>query len=116
MYPHPDGSRGSLLFGLCMAGFLGMLAVFIFRDGREARRAAAWPAVPCEVVASGVEETPDDEHPYRLQVTYRYEWNGRRLTSDRVRMGKWGITSEDIAEIERRVRALPPGAKATCYV
>src|SRR4051812_29236878 len=113
LHPEPDGSVGSKLFGLFLV-VLGLLGCGLI--GWDAYRdwlARDWPAVPCTVVASGVEEQNGDR-PYRFRILYRYDWRGRPLVGRTYRRSVHA--SFDIVEIERVVRTYPADARRACFV
>lgn len=113
IHPSPDGSRGSQLYGLFLILMVLFLGGVLARDGYRAWRIQNWPAVPCTIVASGVEERGGAE-PYDFRVLYRYAWNGRPHVGAVYRAGGWG--SADLAEVERLARAFPAHAARTCYI
>jgi hypothetical protein len=75
--------------------------------------ARSWPAVPCVISTSWVEEVSGDK-PYIFRVSYRYTRAGKEyegLTYQEDRKG-----SSDIAEADRLARAFPAGSNSICYV
>jgi hypothetical protein len=72
-----------------------------------------WPAVPCVVTGSVVQDV-SRERPYRFQVAYRYSWAGRVYDGSTYREECGG--SADIAEADRLARAFPIGTHRICYV
>src|SRR5262249_25247760 len=75
--------------------------------------ARSWPAVPCVIVRSWVEEVPGDK-PYVFRVTYCYTLVGRQYDGRIYQEDYHGST--DLAEAERLARALPTGSQRVCYV
>lgn len=113
LHPEPDGSRGSKLFALFL-GLTGVLACgMMMRDAYRAWRSRDWPAVPCTILASAVEEQ-NGERPYRLHLLYRYQWRGRQHIGKTLRKGAY--VSSNVADIERLVRAYPKDAGRICFV
>ena len=109
------GSKGCLtvFFAIFLvAGIAATAAVLI-----EAARETAvwfWPERPCTVVSVGVDETGEDEDPYRTSVLFEYEVDGRGYRSSRVHRGTSATSSYDAARgPSDRYR---PGAAATCRV
>ena len=102
---------GTLFFGV----FFLMGAIFVVLVLGEAIKQTApwfWAAVPCTIITSGVEETGDDESPYRPAVGYTFEVGGRTLRGDRLSITTSGTASFDRAR--DRAARYPPGAEATC--
>jgi hypothetical protein len=75
--------------------------------------ARSWPAVPCVITRSSVEDTRGDK-PYEVRVTYRYIWTGRPYEGRVYKEDYSG--SYDIADADRIVRAFPVGSHPACYV
>lgn len=104
---------GTLFFGL----FFLMGAIFVVLVLGEAIKQTApwfWPAVPCTIISSGVEETGDDENPYRSAVGYTYHFEGRAHSGDRLSINTSGTAGFDRAR-DRSARYLP-GSEITCRV
>src|SRR5262245_31151087 len=112
LYPEPDGSPVSRLFGsFLVLASLFLVGVFL-RDAYRDQQARAWPAIPCTILASSVEEQPG-ESPYRFHILYRYAWRGRRFVGHSHR--RVSHRSSDIAVVERLVRAYPQDAVRSCF-
>jgi hypothetical protein len=75
--------------------------------------ARSWPAVPCVISASSVEEVGGNR-PYVFSVRYRYTWAGGQYEGWTDQKDFKG--SSDIADAERRARAFPTGSHCVCYV
>jgi hypothetical protein len=75
--------------------------------------ARTWPAVPCVITSSLVNEVSRD-NPYVFRVAYRYsragEWYDGRTYREEYR------GSPNIAEADALARAFPIGAQRVCYV
>jgi hypothetical protein len=113
MYFHPTGSRSDKVIGsVLILAALG-LAGFALYTAYRWTVALGWPAVPCTIVASGVQEL-GGETPYRFQVAYEYAWNGQNLVGRVFREDDHGTT--DIAAADQLVRAFPVGVRRTCFV
>jgi hypothetical protein len=123
--PEADGSGsgcraagGKLFLTVFFLFFFGMGALFVVLITREFVREMAvyfWDHTPCTVLESGVEETDDDENPYRLTVTYRYSYGGGDFTSSRVALNPQGSGNYDTIQREALTN-YPPGATVTCRV
>lgn len=77
--------------------------------------AKSWPEVPCEIVSSEVaSHSSDDGTTYSIEITYRYEVDGRAYVSNR-----YGFTIGSSSGYKGKaqvVAAHPPGSRATCFV
>jgi hypothetical protein len=72
-----------------------------------------WPAVPCLIETSFVEELGGDK-PYVFKVHFRYERAGKKYEG---RIFKDSVArSHDIAEVDRLARLFPAGSHRVCYV
>jgi len=89
--------------------FTGLMAMELVQQVRQ----RDWPAVPCTIVRSGVGGESTDGS-YAASVEYRYEWQGRALTSSVIKTGYSG--SESWNDAQSLVDAYPAGAASTCYV
>jgi hypothetical protein len=114
----PSGCRsfagkgfGTVFFGIFLLAGLLFCAILI---GEVAREIAVWrwTETPCTILSSGVEETDDDQHPYRPSVRYEYEIDGISYTGTRRTQSEIGNDSYDRArDLAARYA---PGATATC--
>ena len=77
--------------------------------------ARGWVATPCTIVSSRVQShSSDDGTTYRVDILYRYDFDGREHRSSRFKfMGGSSSGYKGKAEI---VRLHPAGAQRTCYV
>jgi Protein of unknown function (DUF3592) len=110
---HPTGGRSDKIVGaflilvaLGMAGF-GIYTAYRWILSQD------WPAVPCVITASRVQEVGGDK-PYQFEVQYTYSWQGRDFLGNSFREGAEAMT--DIAEADRMARSHPVGARLTCYL
>ncbi|HSN55897.1 MAG TPA: DUF3592 domain-containing protein [Candidatus Sulfomarinibacteraceae bacterium] len=122
----PDGasSRGGCrAIGGRIAATLFFLVFFLMGSlfvavivGDAVRQAAVWrwPEVECTILDSGVEETGDDESPYRPRVLFEYRVDGRTYRSGAVSRGADATSSYDKARAPAD-RYLP-GSRATARV
>lgn len=107
------------LFGLPFAliglGILGWTALGVVRW----QVAQSWEAVPATVLATDlVENRGDDSTTYKATATYRYEYNGREYTGERVALRDG---SDNIGAFHERLyaelySARERGATVTAYV
>ena len=103
----------TLFFGVFFA--MGALfTVLILGETVRELEPWTWPETQCTITASGVAETGDDQRPYRADVRYRYEFDGRSWEGARVVRNDQGSASFDRAR--RHAESYPPGATATCRV
>lgn len=118
----PASDRAGRWFLASLGLFLALLgAVFVWLMGRSylrAREMAAWPDVPCVILASEIEERRHDEispREYRQMVVFGYEWNGKAFTGDQVtlRGSPWSSNQELVAS---RIEEFPVGRSARCHV
>lgn len=98
---------------------LGMLFVWLMaRSYLRAREMRSWPEVPCVILSSELEERRHDlqsPREFRVNVTFGYEWNGERRTSDRLSLrGSPWTSKRDL--IEKRATEFPAGLRTTCRV
>jgi hypothetical protein len=110
---HPTGGRSDKIVGaflilaaLGMAGF-GAYAAYRWFLSRN------WPAVPCVIMASRVQEV-GGESPYQFEVKYKYSWQGRDFLGNHFREGT--ESTSDIAEVDRLARSHPVGGRLTCFL
>ena len=116
----PSGCRsfagkgaGTLFFGV----FFLMGSLFVFFVLGEALRETApwfWPETSCTIVSSGVEDTGEDEEPYRPAVRYRYHFDGKDHEGSRVVRGDNATSKFDRARDLSEHYAV--GSTATCRV
>ncbi len=110
------GAYVSLVFPLF---FLGMGAFFLWmvvlEPVSQAIGARDWVAVPCRVLSSTVYENYDsDGSTYRVDISYEYEYQGRKYTSDRYQF--LTMSSSGRKSKAKVVAKYPAGSMATCYV
>ncbi len=104
---------GTLFFGIFF--LIGSLFVFLILG--EALREAApwfWPETTCTIISSGVENTGEDENPYRPDVRYRYRIDGKDFEGTRVVRGDNATSKFDRAR--DTAARYPVGSLATCRV
>jgi len=104
---------GTLFFGIFF--LVGMLfVVVILGEALKQLEPWWWQETECHIVSSTVSRTGEDERPYRADVSYRYEVDGRAHESDRLIRDDNGTASYDRArDLAERYR---PGSTATCRV
>jgi hypothetical protein len=115
-----SGCRGALgklvpsvFFGLFLGLgllFVGLMVAAVARDVVS----WTWAETPCIIESSRIEETGDDDHPYRLSVSYRYVFRGREHTSTMLGFNDTG--TDDYSRAQRDLGGYRPGSGAVCYV
>lgn len=104
--------------GLSIAA-LGALFVWLMaRSFLRARETREWPQVQCIILSSEIQQRkhdPDSPTEFSLGVTYGYEYQGRRYTSDRfaLRGNSW---SSRRPQAEARASEYPLGQITKCWV
>src|SRR5881397_1941066 len=77
--------------------------------------ARSWESATCEILSSRVHESSSENGSvYRVDVTYRYDVDGRSYLGDRYKF-MTGSSSGYRAKAAI-VASLPRGARTTCYV
>jgi hypothetical protein len=104
---------GTLFFGLFFV--MGMLfVVLILGEGLKQIAPWRWAESRCTILSSSVDETGDEEKPYRPLVRYRYEIDGRSYEGNRLSRSSGSTASFDRArDLAARY---PAGSTATCRV
>ncbi|MCB1230504.1 MAG: DUF3592 domain-containing protein [Verrucomicrobiae bacterium] len=72
-----------IVFGLFFGGMGLMFFVFIFRQFLAEAETYRWEEVPCEIVRCEIAADSGRDDPFQLETSYRYRFQGNRLTSDR---------------------------------
>lgn len=103
----------SSLFLACGGLFLYFLGV---RPVWGVLRSPGWPATPCTVVSSALNEQNSEDGPsYRIEIVYRYQFGAATYESDGYDF--IGLSSNtNVAEKRSIVRGHPPGSQTVCYV
>lgn len=111
-------SVGGRIFGsLFFLAFFGMgllFCVFIGREFYVGAKTYTWPTVECVILESRVQEDDKAERPYRFQVRYEYQWQGRTYGSDK--WSKNGGAYSDYGDAQQLVARYPLDTKAGCFV
>ena len=114
-----SGGRWFLVaVGLSLALIGGIFVWLMARSFLRARDMHAWPQVPCEVISADLTERrhdPQSPREFRLDVVYGYEWQGKRLTSDRFSLRGSPWTSK-MNLAESRLQEFPVGRRTVCWV
>src|SRR5688572_5548994 len=116
-FKRTTGVGGRILGSLFFLVFFGMGLLFCVFIGREVYLNAqtyAWPQVECVILESRVHEDGNRERPYRFQVRYEYEWQGRTQSSDKWSRRASGYSSYDDAQAQ--ATRYPIDSKSTCFV
>jgi hypothetical protein len=118
--PHSSNAGRWYLAGLgLLIAAAGAVFVFLMaRSFERAREMRNWPQVPCVILSSETEERrhdPQSPAEFRVNVTFGYEWQGVRRTSDRPtwRGSSW-TSKPDV--IEFRSKEYTVGQQTVCYV
>ena len=115
----PAQARGQhlalLLFGAFFLLGCGLVYGLVWIPVRGILDARQWPAVPCIVLSSEVEShNTSDSTTYKVNIRYRYEFNGRPFENDRYDfMIGWTSGRDGKQAIVDR---LSPGTRTVCYV
>ena len=98
--------------------FLGMgllFCGFIVREVYLGAKTYGWQRTECTIVESSVIEDAKSDNPYRFQVRYEYQWQGKTFSSTkRTRQGESGWS--DYADARKQVWKFPPDSQTVCYV
>jgi len=111
--------RGTITAVLFFAAFFVMGGAFFYfaflRSALNVLAARHWPAVPCTVLRSAVEQhRSDDGYTYSIEIAFQYEYAGRTYTAETYSFAAastGGRTGKEVV-----VRNHPPGKQTTCYV
>lgn len=106
----------------CLVGFFALFALagagtslFFLIPAGKVLKARSWPAVPCTVESSRVAEHPgDDSTTYSVEVSYRYEIEGKSYRGNRYQF--LGGSSSGYEGKQKVVDRYPAGSEAVCYV
>ncbi len=114
----PVGQWFLAFLGLSLAAAGGVFFSLMWRSYDRAREMHAWPEVECIILSSEVEERridPNSPHEFRVNVLYGYEWEGQRLSGERItsRGNPW---TSKTGVIEAQAAEFPTGSLATCRV
>jgi hypothetical protein len=71
-----------------------------------------WESVPCEVLDFSVHDDPGLELPFSAEVSYRFEWEGRRRESSQVGVEGW----KDARFPLEHMRKLSESPETVCYL
>jgi hypothetical protein len=102
---------GSLFF-LVFGGIGLVFLVLLSRESGKNLRTWFWKSTPCEILASSIAENRDGRRnqPYRLEISFRYEFNGREHTTQHAaEFGKY-------RDATRLLQRFPVEGKAVCFV
>jgi len=110
----PLGKMGASLFFVV---FLVLGLLFLVLLGHHLLRTAAtygWIEVPATVIHSAVINEADQENPFRVAVSFRYQWEGRERSSETYSLSTRRFDNYD--EAMKKISGLPDGAATVCYV
>ena len=100
---------------LCAMGAVG--CIYLWLSYQKARHPDHWAERPATVIVSTIDNSGRTQHndvKYRLEVHYRYQFQGENHLSSRVKL--LPIASRDRGKIERWQSLYPVGENVTCYV
>jgi Protein of unknown function (DUF3592) len=78
----------------------------------------SWPAIPCEIESSKIvseRPNPSSALAHRVEIRYRYEMNGVKHISTRIRHVESAPTAHLDKALEVQLR-FPPGTRQHCHV
>ncbi len=102
-------------FGLVFASFGLLFTFFIGRQAVEEVKTYQWQKVPCEMLQCEVSaDGSRDENPFRLEVQYRYTFEGQTHTSKRYRLQEH--RGDNYEKLALRRRDLLARENLECYV
>jgi len=106
-----------LLFGaaLLIACWILIILPYLTMALGKISKSQGWPKVPCEIVDTTAvfQGFSEEGNPgYDTRVIYKYTWEKREYTSQRIRFGMFANFSRS----DRLSRAFPPGSQTVCYV
>jgi hypothetical protein len=101
---------------LCMIG--GIFVALMARSYLRAKSMHEWPQLPCLILKSDVEEygiggTVESE--YRLNILYRYDFQGKSFESNRWSL-RGSIPKSNPSAVEEMVQMYPVGTRSLCWV
>jgi Protein of unknown function (DUF3592). len=103
----------TLFFGVFLVMGLFFFGVLLQDLGKTAAT-YRWKETPATIVKSAVEETKKGGGPFRVAVTFRYQWEGKTYTSDRYHTTD--LTEDEYSAANRKIADLPLGTATHCYV
>jgi len=104
---------GTLFFFVFFAAGC-LVAVVIGREVLLDLATYRWQRADAVVVESRIVEQGNDEHPYQLEVAYRYRFDGVEYTGERVTRGDDG--HEGYSDVQRDALRYRQGSEVDCYV
>ena len=117
-----DGGKQTALGTGCVVALftefllMGLVVTWLSVSGPALRinKARHWPSAPCTVLSSEVESHSGEGASYSILITYEYQYNGQRYTSDRYSF--FAGSSIGRSGKAKVVAAHPPGRETVCYV
>jgi hypothetical protein len=109
------GKIGLTLFFLFWMGIPALMLVFLGRPALQTADTYAWKKTKCVILDSRVVEPgADSGKSYAFVVKYRYTWQGRHYTSDKLSLS--GKSSSNYADVQKLAERYAMEANAVCYV
>ncbi len=108
-----------IIFGLLFGGLpLIMVTLLIIKPLSKHCLSANWVECPAIVTASTLESSHGSRsRTYRIDITAKYEWEGRTLTCKRYDFFRSGTsTNIGVKAMRQIVESLPPGTQTYCLV
>lgn len=105
----------ALGLSLCLMGIAG--CVYLWLAFQKARQTDQWIERPATIIVSTIDDSGRTQHndvKYRLEVHYRYEFEGENHLSSRVKL--LPIASRAPGKIEKWQGRYPVGESVTCFV
>ena len=99
----------------CAMGVVG--CIYLWLSFQKARQTDHWVEQPATVIVSTIDDIGRTQHndvKYRLEVHYRYEFQGENYLSSRVKL--LPVASKARKKIERWQNRYPVGKTVTCHV
>jgi hypothetical protein len=121
MHKTKSSAGGKLFLTLFALPFAAVGAVMFYlaiNSIIQSQRAAEWEVVPCTIISVDLEtSTGSDSTTYKCVAEYTYEFNGRKMSSDRVSFssGSDNIGSYQ-SDCSRSLRMSKKNNTAVCYV
>lgn len=103
--------------GLFLAAAGTVFTGVLWRAYERAAETRAWTEVPCTVVSSRIDSkrpSPNSNITHRVEIRYRYEFDGKPFTGSRIKKVDIPTTHEERAR--SRQERFPTGLETTCFV
>ena len=109
------GKIGVTFFFVLWMGIPSVMLVFLGRQALQMANVYSWTRTDCVILDSRVVEPGEDRaSSYAFAVKYRYTWQGRDYTSDKLKLR--GASSSHYADVRKLAERYPVDGKSVCYV